>query len=57
VGTSDSAPWHVETAVALLGAGKVPGEKLVTHTLPLSEIHQAFHLMETGESLRVVLTP
>ncbi len=57
VGTSDSAPWHVEKAIELLASGAVPAEKLATHTLPLEQIHQAYKLMETGESLRVVLQP
>jgi L-iditol 2-dehydrogenase len=57
VGTSDSAPWHVEKAVQMLSAGAVPGDKLATHVLPLDGIHDAFKLMESGESLRVVLKP
>jgi len=57
VGTSDSAPVHVEKAVELIAAGQVPAHKLATHTLPLDGIHQAFKLMETGEALRVVLQP
>jgi L-iditol 2-dehydrogenase len=57
VGTSDSAPWHVEKAVALLAAGTVPGAKLATHILPLDQFHRALELMETGEALRVVLRP
>jgi L-iditol 2-dehydrogenase len=57
VGTSDSAPWHVEKAVQLLSTGGVPADKLATHVLPLDQIHQAFELMESGKSLRVVLKP
>jgi L-iditol 2-dehydrogenase len=57
VGTSDSAPHHVEKAVELLASGAVPGKKLATHTLPLDEIQRAFELMATGEALRVVLSP
>ncbi len=57
VGTSDSAPAHVEKAVELIASGQVPAAKLATHTLPLDQIHQAFQLMETGEALRVVLQP
>ncbi len=57
VGTSDSAPWHVEKAVALLAAGTVPGAKLATHVLPLDQFHQALSLMESGQALRVVLRP
>ena len=57
VGTSDSAPWHVREAVELLAAGKVPAARLASHVLPLERIHEAFRLMETGESLRVVVRP
>jgi L-iditol 2-dehydrogenase len=57
VGTSDSAPWHVQRAVELLASGQVPADKLATHTLPLDQIQQAYQLMESGESLRVVLRP
>jgi L-iditol 2-dehydrogenase len=57
VGTSDSAPRHVAQAVALLANGAVPAEKLVSHVLPLDQIHQAFALMESGRALRVVLRP
>jgi len=57
VGTSDSAPWHVEKAVELIATGQVPADKLATHTLPLDHVHRAFELMESGESLRVVLQP
>jgi L-iditol 2-dehydrogenase len=57
VGTSDSAPRHVAKAVELLASGAVPAEKLVSHVLPLDQIHQAFALMESGRALRVVLRP
>ena len=57
VGTSDSAPWHVEQAVELLASGQVPAAKLATHSLALDQIHEAFALMESGESLRVVVQP
>jgi len=57
VGASDSSPRQVETAVALLGSGRFPAEKLVTHQFGLAGIHQAFGLMQRGEALRVVLRP
>ncbi len=57
IGTSDSTPAHVATSVALLASGRIPADKIATHILPLSEIHQAFELMERGEALRVVLKP
>jgi L-iditol 2-dehydrogenase len=57
VGTSDSAPHHVRTAVDLIARGEVPADKLATHTLPLDQIQQAYELMESGRALRVVLRP
>lgn len=57
VGTSDSAPRHVERAVELLASGQVPAEQLATHLLPFDQLARAFELMESGESLRVVLVP
>lgn len=55
VGTSDSTPRHVEKAVELLSAAKIPAGKLVTHVLGLDDIFTAFELMTSGEALRVVL--
>ncbi len=57
VGTSDSTPAQVREAVDLLSSGRVPADRLATHSLPLDRIHEAFELMESGEALRVVLTP
>lgn len=57
VGTSDSTPAHVATAVELIASGRLPMDKLATHILPLDGIHEAYELMQSGESLRVVLTP
>ncbi len=55
-GSSDSTPEHVRKAVELLASHAIPADKIASHTLPLSEIEQAFALMQTGEALRVVLT-
>jgi len=57
IGTSDSTPAHVATAVKLLAEGLIPADKIVSHILRLSEIHKAFNLMERAEALRVVLQP
>ncbi|MBE0537672.1 MAG: alcohol dehydrogenase catalytic domain-containing protein [Phycisphaerae bacterium] len=56
-GTSDSTPGHVAAAVDLIASGKLPADKLATHTMKLEQIVQAFELMESGEALRVVLKP
>ena len=57
IGTSDSTPKHVERAVELIVKQMIPVEKIASHLLPLDEIEQAFELMVSGQSLRVVLLP
>ncbi len=39
--------WYME--------GKVKIDELITHTLPLEDINEGFHLMERGESIRSVV--
>jgi L-iditol 2-dehydrogenase len=57
VGTSDSTPAQVAKAVEMIAGGTARVDLLVTHVLPLDGIHEAYDLMKSGESLRVVLTP
>lgn len=57
VGTSDSTAGHVERAVQLIAGGCLPVDKIASHVLRLEDIARAFALMESGESLRVVLVP
>ncbi len=57
VGTSDSRPEHVETAVRLLSEGTLPAEQLTSHVMKLDDIIEAYELMKKGEALRVVLKP
>jgi len=57
VGASDSTAAHVAEGVAMLADGRVDGSKIATHIMTLDDIHKAFELMISGESLRVVLKP
>lgn len=57
VGTSDSTPAQVARAVELIARGTLPVEKIASHILKLDDIFEAYALMVSGESLRVVLTP
>ena len=57
VGTSDSTPDHVRTAVDLIAGGSLAADKLASHVLGLDEIFKAYELMQSGEALRVVLKP
>jgi S-(hydroxymethyl)glutathione dehydrogenase/alcohol dehydrogenase len=36
--------------------GKIEIDPLITHTLPLGRINEAFDLMHAGESIRTVVT-
>jgi len=36
--------------------GKIEIDPLITHTLPLERINDAFDLMHSGESIRTVVT-
>ncbi len=57
VGTSDSTPEHVRKALGILNDPLFPAERLITHELPLTGIHQSIELMQAGVALRVVLKP
>jgi L-iditol 2-dehydrogenase len=57
VGASDSTPRQVEKAVSLLARKDFPREKLAYPILPLSEVIEAFRVMEAREGMRVVLKP
>jgi len=41
----------------LLHGGRFPAEKIITHRLPLERIVDGFHLMESGEALKVCILP
>jgi L-iditol 2-dehydrogenase len=56
IGSSDSTPEHVREAVEMIASNQIPADRIASHTLPLDQIEQAFDLMLTGETLRVVLT-
>ena len=49
----------VGRALALLAAGKIRASPLVTHRFPLSQVHQAFEVLEKriGDPLKVILQP
>ncbi len=46
-----------QSAYALINSGRFPADKIVTHTLPIDNITEAFTLMGTGESLKVCIIP
>ena len=53
-----AAPDDLREALALIENGKVDAAKMVTHTLPLSDIQKGFALVaEAAESLKVAVVP
>ena len=44
-------------AVSLLEGGRIDFGLLVTHRLPLQEIHQGIELLRQGEALKIAVTP
>ena len=57
VGASDSRPEHVTKAVQMMAAGKIDWQRLITHRLPLAEIHAGLALMQDKQSLKVLVYP
>ena len=57
VGISKFAPRHFRRSLQMLASGRIPGEKLVTHVLPLSEFDKGVRLAMNGEALKVVYKP
>jgi L-iditol 2-dehydrogenase len=46
-----------QAAYALLQSGRFPADRIITHTLPLERITDAFGLMESGAALKVCIHP
>lgn len=46
-----------QAATALVQKADFPADKIVTHSLPLDRIKEAFGLMESGEALKVSIKP
>ncbi len=46
-----------QAAQALIQSGRFPADRIITHTLPLDRITEAFPLMESGEALKVCIDP
>ncbi|WP_091040511.1 zinc-dependent alcohol dehydrogenase [Glycomyces harbinensis] len=44
-----------ETAVALLEAGEIPADALITETVPLAEIQSAFDTLTAGAAMKILI--
>jgi L-iditol 2-dehydrogenase len=56
-GVFHNTPYHVRLALQVLAEGILPGAALITHTLPLARLSEAFDLMIQRQALKVALQP
>lgn len=57
IGLSRFAPRHFRKSLQMLASGRIPGEKLVTHVLPLDRLDEGIRAALSGDALKVVFTP
>jgi L-iditol 2-dehydrogenase len=56
-GAYGSAPRHNREALALIANGGVRVDDLITHRVPLADVHQAIDTVISGAGLKVVVEP
>lgn len=56
-GSHGSVPRQHELAVSLIHTGKVRVRPVITHTFPLSGIHEAFEVMESRKGMKIMIHP
>ncbi len=54
IGTTGFAPRHHIQSLDLMQMGRIPGEKLVTHILPLDSFAEGVQLAREGKAMKVV---
>ena len=57
VGAFSYHPSYHERALDAIRRGLVPVEQMVTHMLPLEEVARAFEIADSGQGLKVMVTP
>jgi len=57
MGSFGCTPRQYRLAQQLLMTGKINGEMVITHRLPLEQINEGFQLMISGEAMKVIVRP
>ncbi len=57
VGANGSSPAHNRRALDLIATGAVPVADLITHRMPLDDVHAAIEAVISGEAIKVVVEP
>ena len=56
-GAFTSSPEQNQSALGLIGAGRINTKALITHKLPLADLVKGIEIIERGEGLKVVVNP
>jgi L-iditol 2-dehydrogenase len=43
--------------IKVMESGALPLSELITHQLPLDQIHEGIRLLRSGEAVKVIVTP
>jgi len=57
IGLTTFGPKHNQIAMQLVQSGRIPAEKLITHTFPLREFVQGARIALEGKALKTVFVP
>lgn len=57
VGANGSSPEHNKQALAMIASGQVPVADLITHRLPLEQVHEAIDIVARGVAIKVTIEP
>lgn len=57
VGVNGSSPAHNAEALRLIATGAVPVSDLITHRLPLDQVHDALAIVAGGRGIKVTIEP
>jgi threonine dehydrogenase-like Zn-dependent dehydrogenase len=49
--------YTFDTAARIMASGRLPLDRIVSHQLPLSKVHEGLELLRAGKGLKIVLTP
>ena len=55
--TFHHTPRHIREALRLISEGHIDVKKLITHTLPISQIDEAIRLHNEGKAIKIALKP
>lgn len=57
IGANGSSPDHNRRALDLIASGAVPVADLITHRVPLDQVHDAIQAVISGDAIKVVVEP